>query len=211
MPKPETTKQKINNFKGLPFGWHFGEGVPVRADLAEMASFFLDAASSLGIDRTNAFPGLNGEVQITLHFLEITVSFTWELDGTVTIVKDVKGEIVFDEEGLSNRIALEKLWDFAQMIQILSELSTYATGMKKTEGLKARHLVLLQTKASPLSRASVQLRNPVQRATTSHRFTPVSQATRLFTGVLRKKISPTANLSNQTATQEIDATTTCLV
>src|SRR2546425_6692048 len=61
------TEAKIWNFRDLADGWHCGEGVQFKDrdifDAIDLHSEMLN----YGFFETDAFPGFNGEIQITLY------------------------------------------------------------------------------------------------------------------------------------------------
>lgn len=70
-------EDKILSFKSLKKGWHFGEGVEFNESIIQKAILLNTEAKKAGY-RTNAFPGINGEVQVTCSFYELSLEFTIE-------------------------------------------------------------------------------------------------------------------------------------
>ncbi len=74
-----TTDQRISDFLKLPRGWHYGEGNAPNEDTVDDALRINSQATLLGL-KTEAFPGINGEIKINCYFghktLELTIGST---------------------------------------------------------------------------------------------------------------------------------------
>ncbi len=70
-----TTEKKLNEFLSLPVGWHYGQGGPISHRLVDLAKQIVYRAFLLGFSSTDAFPGVDGGILITVyerdHTLEI--------------------------------------------------------------------------------------------------------------------------------------------
>ena len=111
------TARKIEGFKDIPKGWHFGEGVVFKQEIINLTlELFEHAYRKLNFKKTDAFPGLNGEIMLTVyhhhHFLELTV----EPDESVTFCREDDGDEVCDVEGLTFEEAKKRLQDFGDEI-----------------------------------------------------------------------------------------------
>lgn len=93
------TEQKIQNFKNLNQGWHFGEGIAPSSETIDIALGLVKEAHITGCD-VDAFPGINGEVQVTLYYDDEYLEFTVENDNSITFVHEKNGIEVCNEEGL---------------------------------------------------------------------------------------------------------------
>src|SRR5258708_32738608 len=80
------TVQKIVSFKSLPVGWHYGDGVPPTDEMVKKALMLNAEAAKAGFGKTNAFPGIEGEIQITAYHESTYLEITVELDGSVSFV-----------------------------------------------------------------------------------------------------------------------------
>jgi len=98
------TAVKIESFRSLPVGWHYGEGGPLSVDVVKKALRIDGFYRQLGFTTTDAFPGANGELMITAyrgpHCIETIVStdlrysVTHECDGTEIYATPDVDEIV---------------------------------------------------------------------------------------------------------------------
>jgi hypothetical protein len=85
------TARKLESFRSLPVGWHYGHGDPLNVDVIEKALEMDGYYRNLGFTSTDAFPAADGEVMITAyrgsHCIETTIStdllysVTYEDDG----------------------------------------------------------------------------------------------------------------------------------
>lgn len=132
-------QRKIVGFRGLDHGWHFGEGTPPTDDMILMALTVNNNISHSGYVETDAFPGIDGEIQLTAYRDQTYLELTLELDGSVTFIHEINDEVVEYEEGLTLIQALEKLgvsgeqWD-------TSGLSTVNIMTHARTDLRASHL-----------------------------------------------------------------------
>ena len=84
----EITKKKIDSFCKLPKGWHYGEGVPASKKRIEKAHKINDFFHSYGVN-TDAFPGIEGEIQVTAYLDEYYWEVTIERDNSIVYVFEV--------------------------------------------------------------------------------------------------------------------------
>jgi fumarate hydratase class II len=104
-------KDKILGFKKLKEGWCYTEGVIFKDAVIEKALVLLDI---IGNHKTNAFPGINGEIELNIykkaHFLEITI----EPNELVTCVCEINNEELFYKENLTWEEAIEQVISFCK-------------------------------------------------------------------------------------------------
>jgi hypothetical protein len=92
---------KIRSFAKLPSGWHYGSGQPATLAMIAIALKWLRDLALLGFHESEAFPGEAGEIMITAYLGDHCIELTFELDGTVTIAHQHKGEDLFYEPEIS--------------------------------------------------------------------------------------------------------------
>jgi len=103
MKGEKPTTQKLLAFMDLEEGWHFGEGKKIARPSVYMGLQIHHMAIANGFQETDAFPGVDGEVCVTVYcgsdYYEITV----ETDGTITFIHEVGGKLKLKDyrEGLS--------------------------------------------------------------------------------------------------------------
>lgn len=106
--KKNDAQRKIHNFLRFKSGWHFGEGVAPSYEVAEQASAIVEQASFYGVD-TDAFPGIDGEIMVTVYRDNNYLEFTSETDGTVTFVHERRRRQISYKEGLQLNQALDEV------------------------------------------------------------------------------------------------------
>jgi hypothetical protein len=185
MPTINQTIQKINNFALLPAGWHYGEGEAPDSQLIEDAENFLRLAEGWGISEANAFPGIDGQIEITLYVKEKTFAFMFDIDNTFSITEEVKGKIVSDIYEQPYRVAEDKLWDISQENQIISDSSISDIGTQETKDLELPVSSVPQRKetrleVSRLFRLNASKTVNSQFVSIYHTFTAPSSATQPF-------------------------------
>lgn len=74
----QTTIEKINSYRSLPKGWHYGEGQAISNEVIECALSIQKGLKEQGLGFTDAFPGLNGEVRVTAYKDDFYLEFTVE-------------------------------------------------------------------------------------------------------------------------------------
>lgn len=94
-------EDKIQGFKKLPAGWHFGEGIAAHPVAVGHAIALAREAAKLGYTNIDAFPGSDGEVMVCAHFGRHRLDLTCETDGTVFFWHGDGREEPAYEEGMS--------------------------------------------------------------------------------------------------------------
>lgn len=103
------TERKIQGFKKLENGWHYGEGVALEQSILDNAIALHQEAIRLAFFETDAFPGFNGEVMFTIYFENHYLEFTLEPNGVVTFYREKDDEEICYQEGLSFEEAKAKI------------------------------------------------------------------------------------------------------
>ena len=109
----QTTLKKILSFAQFQEGWSFGEGVAFAKSTVDKAVQLAKTAHTLGFHETDAFPGLNGEIMITVYQNNEYWEFTLEPTETITFVYEKADETVTHEEGLPFEFAVSMLTNLA--------------------------------------------------------------------------------------------------
>ena len=94
------TERKLQRFRQFKAGWHYGEGERINRDCIEKALALhreIDRTLSL---KTNAFPGLCGEVVLTAYSGDHYWEFIFETDGTLTLCHEMEDKEVCYRENL---------------------------------------------------------------------------------------------------------------
>ena len=104
-----STIEKIQSFHRLNDGWSFGEGAKFNPSILNKALQLAKTAHALSFQETDAFPGLNGEVMVTLYSGQDYWEFTIEPDESVTFVYERDQETRVYEEGLPFEFAVSMI------------------------------------------------------------------------------------------------------
>lgn len=146
--EPETLK-KIDSFLYLEKGWHYGKGVFPSKKTIAIAKKIAEQALSNIFD-TDAFPGIDGEIMVTVYYKEHYLEFTIESDGEITFVHELNDEELVYKEGLKLQEAKIKLDDFCEKIWNISELSTESIMITERSDLKVWPSKILEMVGSQL-------------------------------------------------------------
>lgn len=217
MPNYNETKKLVDSFKELQEGWHYGEGVRISSELISNAHLLLCESDKLGFNRFNAFPGSDGAIQITIYDGPNYYAFTFEPDGSVSVLHEQSRKEVFTQENLSLEEALLNLEEFAFELCDTSELFTPSTLTVKASAsmilpleTQVRHLLGSQQMEFQFLKWNALSKEAGQFATTSEHSIHLRLAeTLLSTGSYRQIQSlPIASGSKRTVQPEISAITT---
>lgn len=82
------TESKIRSFAKLKSGWHYGEGKPPSSAAVEDAVELLRLVTEINPSlATDAFPGIDGEIQLTVYCGIHCLEFTRECSGAWTFFR----------------------------------------------------------------------------------------------------------------------------
>lgn len=100
------THQKLHSFKSLDTGWCYGEGVPISDAIVALACQLNDAAWSAGFHATDAFPGIDGGISLTLYQGEDFYEFILKHEGTITFIHERGDQEIEYLESIAAQTAL---------------------------------------------------------------------------------------------------------
>jgi len=127
----ESTADKIRSFRQLPEGWHYGEGGPPAERTVTSALAICRAAHNYGFLRTDAFPGIGGEIRVTAYEGPQYLEFTVAPDLRITFVRELDNVEVASEENLSLEQTESKLHQVAEQLWSLSDLLAQHTSIDR--------------------------------------------------------------------------------
>jgi len=81
----EETVKRIEGFLNLPVGWYFGTGRPPDRSVVQQSLKHLNNLKDLGLNETWAFPGPNGEIEMTAYLGDFCIEVTVEPDLTFSV------------------------------------------------------------------------------------------------------------------------------
>jgi len=108
----EVTENKILGFGELRNGWHYGAGVSFGHSLLQDAICLNREAIRMAFFETDAFPGIGGEIMVTIYSSDHYLEFILESDGSVTFCRERGGKEICYQEGLSFQEAKDRLLAF---------------------------------------------------------------------------------------------------
>ncbi len=108
----EVTERKIRRFGEFEKGWHYGEGVSFEQSVLDNAIAMNQEAIRLGFYETDAFPGLSGEVMVTVYSSDHDLDFIFERDDSVTFCHEEGDKEICHEQGLSFQDAKVRIAEF---------------------------------------------------------------------------------------------------
>ena len=204
------TQRKLCSFKHLAPGWHYGEGGPIDSDTIRLACQINKAAYFAGFRETDAFPGLDGCISLTIYHCDDFYELILNPEGKVTFVHERGSQELMYLQSISVHKAIALIEEFSPLLwKTTYESFTKITTTEEKNG-----------SAAPLSPAVMESPSSVKCAsnsrvrafvTTSEPITMThgSQAIPLFFGNSRQNNSPQMQyLSKKQPLVEIFATTT---
>ncbi len=141
---PLPTPLKLQSFRNLPVGWHYGQGVPLSEEVVDKAEQIYEQLMFLGFTRTNAFAGVDGDAQIAAYHREHHLSITIEPNMSFSLEHEVSGKEVLNHENLKLAELKSKLRGIAKAIWSTSGSSTQQTSTRSpdifgTSNLRENH------------------------------------------------------------------------
>jgi len=77
---------KIFSFQRLPRGWHYGRGRGASSIVASIALAVVAELRSLGVEKFEAFPEVEGEILVSGYRDDVCIDVTVQLTGMLTYV-----------------------------------------------------------------------------------------------------------------------------
>lgn len=99
----QTTDQRISDFLKLPQGWHYGEGNAPNEKTVDDALRINNQATLLGL-KTEAFPGVNGEIQMNCYLGDTNLEFTIEPTGEISLIEEKNDIEISNQENMTVEI-----------------------------------------------------------------------------------------------------------
>jgi hypothetical protein len=202
------TDQKIIGFKKLQVGWHYGRGIPPTDDAVSKARALNIEALRAGFKKTNAFPGIDGEIQVTAYHQSIYLELTIELDGMITFVYERDDQEIAYEKVTFDEV-ITKIRKFRGLTWALSGLSTSSTTTPIEGDSEVLPSDLPAMGAAFPSLTQSAYSEPVPAfVSTSEDFTGTSLEFHQFSGTFPLKYLEPAGWSSRQAPPEMSAITT---
>lgn len=120
-------EKKLNEFRYLPEGWHYGQGVPIDTSVYDRAISLQKFISFIGFTATDSFPGVDGDVMLTVyrgdHYIEISI----EKNLSITLIHEKNDKEIICKPDLDIDKAKYLLLEIARSIWNISALFTPST------------------------------------------------------------------------------------
>ena len=151
------TNDKLESFAELPLGWHYGEGIPPGDALISCVTEINNQVYRLGFSRTDAFPGISGNIMLTIYQGKHMIDLTVEPDcKTATYLYENDGEEIAYHEGIELSIAMKMIEQVGELCRS-SEPYIRFTTLKLNTGSRVLPLKLLMTGEYLFSPQTAQL------------------------------------------------------
>lgn len=125
----DAVRDKIREFSDFEPGWSYGQGIGFDQAVLDAAITLNDEAVEHSFFETDAFPGLHGEVMVTVYHRDHYLEFILEPNGTVTFCREDGDTQVSYREHLSLEEAIDVISEFSEEVWMSSESSTLDTTM----------------------------------------------------------------------------------
>jgi len=97
-PITNMTLKKIREFENLENGWCYGEGEEIKEDLFSQAESLVNLLTNEGFFNTDAFPGPNGEIMVSVYEGKFYIQFIIEKNKSFNILLENEGKKVTREK-----------------------------------------------------------------------------------------------------------------
>src|SRR3990172_1105271 len=142
------TTTKLRELGSLQPGWHYGDGVRISQNLITKAITVAQKAVSFGFFESNAFPGVDGGILVTVYKGNCTFEIRLFPDGRAGFVKEVDDEDVAFFENVTVERAIELLKGEAALLCLSGQFIPDTT-MNLGNASEVRLLKLPQTAEYP--------------------------------------------------------------
>lgn len=110
------TLEKIRELAHYKDGWRFGDGVKFSKDVIKTATWLHLQAVDLGFLKTGVFPGLAGELIVTVYKAKHCLEFTINSDLNIDYVHEIGDGDENTDVGLSIESALTKMMELRDLL-----------------------------------------------------------------------------------------------
>lgn len=132
--------KKLNTFRDLPAGWHYGSGGPISDEVLLRAGELVRILGWLGFTRSDAFANEDGDVLVTAYHRQHYISIGVALAGTYTLNHEIDGVESFYGEGMNIGDLVKELSKVSKAIWNTSGSSTHQSSTTTPENSMIWHL-----------------------------------------------------------------------
>jgi len=166
------TEKKISSFKSLPVGWHYGSGIPPSDKVLLLAGRLNSCAGLMGFEDTDVFPGIDGEIMLTVYDGDIYLEFLIEVDGLINYIREQGDKEVDSKEKISLLQAINYIVNIGISKWRLSVSSIRSTMIQGRKDSRVLRLSQVEPTKSQSSRRNVPFKPAGVNAHTYERSTP---------------------------------------
>jgi hypothetical protein len=121
------TIRKIRSFLRFPPGWNYGEGNAFDEHIINSAIELHKIILSLAFNETDAFPGTDGSIIVTVYHGDYCLEFTIKANGNIYYVLELNDAAIHQEENLTLPQAKDILRQFRRERWRPFDSSTFGT------------------------------------------------------------------------------------
>ncbi len=180
------TLGKIQSYADLPLGWCYGSGKPMIPRTIEYAIAWLRALIEINLIDNDAFPGIDGDVSISVYLDGGNMDFTIHQSGDASLIVErgfdeicsfpafplnkmrefiaLATAALWNTSVSSTQITSTAVWDGSRAL--LSKTLLTAEGHRYSNSIAASKY---QAMSAPTSNASIQTLGVIQQSTGSLR------------------------------------------
>lgn len=129
-------KEKVESFRNLELGWFYGSGIKPTDATIRNSLILLEEIINSGFEKTDAFPGENGEIQVTGYLRDEYIEIIVDSDNINLISFEVNDEEVYYKEDISISNTLQLINHRRGIAWLLSGLSTGVSLIQQRDDLQ---------------------------------------------------------------------------
>ncbi len=133
------TEQKIEKFASFQSGWSVHGGEPFSGSTITLAKELNSWAIRNGFFKTGAFPGIHGNILVTVYYGKHCLELEIEEGGLISITHEKDGEDIDNVESLDLEGAKKSIEKFKEKVCISSGFLTKSISTGKKSDLEASH------------------------------------------------------------------------
>lgn len=165
MPRINDTREKISNFKNLPVGWNFREGIPPSDNVIKSAQLLNSTMKAAKFLSTDAFPGVGGQIQVNAYSENIYLEFMIENEHEIFFTLELENELIFEVVSVDIFQAVSAIFFWGAKLWDTSESLISATLISQKEDLQVPLSISYKVE-SPLSTQNVLKKQGVTSVST---------------------------------------------
>ena len=150
-----STSRKLDGFRTLADGWHYGNGGPIAEEQIREAKKMLQFMNMIGFTRTDAFASGDGEILLTAYHEKNYLGVVLEENQTFSFTHELDGQECYAAENVTVLEAKKLLLTVAGEVWPISAWSTPGISTPFAASLTSLH------SGSLLMGACLSLREPV--------------------------------------------------